>query len=572
MSFVSRPLTAIRALARALLLSFVGVALLVGPPIVLVSFVGNPLPTVLPSWDDISFALTNGQIDSWTWIKGLAVVGWLAWAHLAFSFVIELAAAIRGGKARAIRGLGATQWLAAKIVTQCSLAASVLLQSSLAPAGAALPPLPVVANVLEADSSATTLASGHGATDADTPDAASRQDHLEITVGRRDTLWGLAEAHLGDGNKWETIREANAGRTMADGTVLPEAFTRVERGWTLLVPGAESARRAAPGDGEADLDRAQIAASVDVTVAKGDNLWRLSEQQLESVDPNPSNAAVLGYVNEVVAHNDQAIDDPDLIFPGQVFALPDVIEQGSGQPGGSGSAEGPISDGVVEVQAERGSVDDGAGHGTGPESASGLDGVELAHDVSGTSDPGDSQPLLLNEPFRTVGSVTMGAAGAILATGAMSLLRRRRRYRMAHRTPGTVLAPPLPDHDPVQLALLRHGDEETVAWLQAAMASLTARPVWEGEEVAQPVVATLSGDHLDVEFSSPDAMAAPSRGLPPMMVATGTYPASFPSKSWLRPPTTGPFPPWSRSGSTRWSTSRRSGCWLSTGRLRAPWT
>jgi DNA-binding SARP family transcriptional activator len=492
-------LPAIRALIRALLLGLVAAALLVGPPLVLVTFVGNPLPTVVPSSGDVRFALTSGQIDSWTWIKGLAVVGWMAWAHLAFSFTIELAAAVRGGKARAIRGLGATQWLAAKIITQCSLAASVLLQSSLAPAGAALPPLPVVANVIETEGSVATVASGHEMAAADTPASVSEQDQLEITVGRRDTLWSLAETHLGDGNRWEAIRDANAGRTMADGTVLPKAFTRVERGWTLLVPGVD----------QVGLDRARIVTPADdVMVAKGDNLWRLSERQLESVDPDPSNAAVLGYVNEVVAHNDHAIDDPDLIYPGQVFALPDIegARNGDNVLDGPGP-EGPTSDPIDYQHAEHLTADDG--NGLGSEPGSGLDGTELAHDLSSRADQEDSEPLLLTEPYQTIGSVTMGAAGAILATGAMSLLRRRRRYRMAHRTPGTVVASPLPDHDPVQLALLRHGDEETVAWLQAAMASLTARPVWEGEEVAQPLMATLSGDHLDVEFSSPDSMAAP---------------------------------------------------------------
>ncbi|MCP3992114.1 MAG: LysM peptidoglycan-binding domain-containing protein [Actinomycetia bacterium] len=512
MSFVSQPFTAaVRSLSRAALLALIGSALIIGPPLVLVSFVGNPLPTVIPSWDEISFAMTNGQIDSWTWIKGLALVAWLAWAQLGVSFVIELLAAIRGGKARAIRGLGATQWLAARIVTQGSIAASVLVQSSLVPASAVLPPLPVAAIVLEADGPASSAVidndPAHFAADEAT------EDHIRIMVGRRDTLWGLAEAHLGDGNRWEAIRDANAGRVMANGTILSEAFTRVEQGWDLLVPGVRS-RLANPETEEVNHGGADSVDSSEVTISEGDNLWRLSERQLEPGGPNPSNAVVLDYVNEVVATNDQAIDDPDLIYPGQVFSFPDLAEQGSADagsvPGGPGLGGGPTAGSAVDHSASQGGVG-GQGDGSGPvpHSSTAVDDIELAHETSSAANEDQPEPLMLAEPYRTIGSVTLGAAGALLATGAAGLLRRRRRYRMAHRTPGTVPDPPLSELDPVQLALIRHGDEESVAWLQAAMASLGARPVWEGEEVAQPVIATLDGDHLDVEFSTPDTMAAP---------------------------------------------------------------
>ena len=489
------------ALFRALAWALVASALLLGPPLVLVRYVGNPLPTVIPSGDDVSFAITNGQIDAWTWIKALALIGWLAWANLAISFVVELLGALRGGKIKAIRGLGATQWFAARVVAQCSLAASLLFQSTSAvTASAALLPLPMPTIVAFVETESVDVSLDQGSVEADH----RIENRFHVDVGRRDTLWGLAERHLGDGHQWEIIRDANVGRTMADGTVLPQGFIRVERGWSLIVPGLPSVETARSPAG---------LGSSDVTVERGDNLWRLSEKRLESTDHDPGPAEVLGYVNDVVERNDQAIDDPDLIFPGQVFTFPGLDPDDDGLPivvnddDGLTDAEtdfGAGADVNVGIDAD---VDDGLGD-TGPlrHELADFEVVEVAHRVGEESLSASSAR---GEPLRTVGSMTVGAAGALLAAGALRMMRRRRRYRMAHRTPGTVPSLPLPELDPIERALHRQGDEETLRWLHRALSSLAARPVWEGENVAQPLMATLSGDYLDVEFASADSMAAP---------------------------------------------------------------
>ena len=59
-----------------------------------------------------------------------------------------------------------------------------------------------------------------------------------MTVERRQTLYGLAEKHFGVGEKWTTIRDANVGRTMGDGTLLGDSFTTITAGWTLIIPRA----------------------------------------------------------------------------------------------------------------------------------------------------------------------------------------------------------------------------------------------------------------------------------------------------------------------------------------------
>jgi nucleoid-associated protein YgaU/DNA-binding SARP family transcriptional activator len=552
-------LAALVALARAVVAVVLALVVLAGPPFLLIRFVGNPLPEALPSWGEVSFAVTSGQIETSTWIQMLAVAGWLAWFHVAVSFAVETVAVARGGTARAVRGLGASQWFARQVIAQCSLVAAVLLQSSAPAPALALHPLPVPVVLDEAGSSGAErghLAGSSG--DRDTAMAAAQatgsESGREVTVGRRETLWSLAERHLGDGARWEVLRQANVGRTMADGTVLAPGFTRVERGWTLVVPSrADTGPADAAGVDPAQVEarrvpvRDQGAPGVEsepagvsrITVERGDNLWRLSAHRLDEAGPAPADAEVLDYVNQVVARNAEAIDDPDLIFPGQVFTFPGVDDTTMGRATGPDldQVSGPTSDlrrpdvppvdrtmGDAEGAGRSGSDHDAARHDpplddsavAGPEapaaSAEAVD-LEVAHDVvdgAGDGDgDGDGQGEGVGEPYATIGSVSLGAAGALLAVGALGLVRRRRRYRLAHRSPGTVPAPPRPDLAPIERALERSLDGETAQWLESALRSLTARPVWEGEEVAQPKVALVAADHLEIEFSQPDAMAAP---------------------------------------------------------------
>lgn len=61
------------------------------------------------------------------------------------------------------------------------------------------------------------------------------------TVEPGDTLWGLADAHLGDGRRWPELWEHNADRTMVDGSRFADpALIRV--GWELeIVDGSRAA-------------------------------------------------------------------------------------------------------------------------------------------------------------------------------------------------------------------------------------------------------------------------------------------------------------------------------------------
>jgi nucleoid-associated protein YgaU len=56
-------------------------------------------------------------------------------------------------------------------------------------------------------------------------------------VGRyRESLWEIAEAHLGDGRRYQEIVELNRDRVQADGSRLAMS-SLIRPGWVLAMPG-----------------------------------------------------------------------------------------------------------------------------------------------------------------------------------------------------------------------------------------------------------------------------------------------------------------------------------------------
>ena len=101
-----------RVLLRGLV-SLVGIVLiLVGLPVALIVLGGNPLPAEVPSLGEMVDALTRPD-DGTLLIAIITVVGWLVWATLAMSFLVEIPAAIRGVPAPRLPGLSWQQGRAA---------------------------------------------------------------------------------------------------------------------------------------------------------------------------------------------------------------------------------------------------------------------------------------------------------------------------------------------------------------------------------------------------------------------------------------------------------------------------
>ncbi|MEW6470664.1 MAG: hypothetical protein AB1679_00130 [Actinomycetota bacterium] len=222
------------AVARSACAALALLVLLVGVPLALAALVGWPLPTRLPSLHEVGEALGGSTISDEALIKGIAVVCWLAWAQLVASVVVEAYAAARGHAAARLPLGGLLQPLARQLVLT-----AVVLLPPVRPTLAAPIPIKAVAAVethplewrgLRFDSATTPVTPA--------PDAAPNNPAVPAPtciVEPRDSLWRLAERHLGNGYRWREIFQLNEGVRQDDGRSLREPDV-IRPGWVLTLP------------------------------------------------------------------------------------------------------------------------------------------------------------------------------------------------------------------------------------------------------------------------------------------------------------------------------------------------
>jgi hypothetical protein len=213
-------------LARCLGALTILAALLVAPPWLLTRYVGWPLPTVF-NLTNMSHALGGPSITDGFLLKALAVACWMAWAQVVACATVEIVAWARGQAAGRVPLGGIVQ----PFVRQLVISGTMLL-GMLRPAGAVsvrplLPPVPIAFVAPAARASAPVVMGApthHPAAPAPT-----------CVVRRRDSLWRLAERHLGDGLRWREIYDLNRGRPQPGGRTLTNPDL-ILPGWTLRLP------------------------------------------------------------------------------------------------------------------------------------------------------------------------------------------------------------------------------------------------------------------------------------------------------------------------------------------------
>jgi LysM domain len=218
------------------LAALAGVAVLVvGIPIALASWVGWPLPTEVPALSQIADALRDTYIPDEFLVKALAVVCWLVWVELVASLLVEAVAYVRGRKAGAVPFAGGLQRGAARLIATVALLGSLLTTRAVSGSSglglrALAPPTsqPAVALVADAPPEEPVGRAGAavGARSAPPP---------TYEVQRRDTLWDIAERHLGDPFRWQEIFRLNQGKVQPDGRCLTDPDL-IYAGWRLELP------------------------------------------------------------------------------------------------------------------------------------------------------------------------------------------------------------------------------------------------------------------------------------------------------------------------------------------------
>jgi hypothetical protein len=209
-------------------------ALTVGVPIALVTVVGLPLPHTLPKLS----ALTS-QLDITAILRILSVIVWLAWIQLVWCVLAEIKAAAGGRQRPKVPLAGATQSLAHRLVTAALLlfTAAAALTPAVVSHGPPRPAHSVSAQAMNSvtpaiplSAPAVTRSPAHAAPNAD------KMYLVKPPVGRfHESLWEIAQNHLGDGRRYREIFELNKERVQPDGSRLTIA-SLIRPGWMLLMP------------------------------------------------------------------------------------------------------------------------------------------------------------------------------------------------------------------------------------------------------------------------------------------------------------------------------------------------
>jgi hypothetical protein len=221
-------------------------ALTIGVPVALVGLIGPPIPKTMPS-----MSVLTGQLDVLTILKILSVIVWLAWLQLVWCVIVEIRAAVRNvGVPARVPLSGGTQSVAHRLVTAALLLFSAA--AALSPAiSHAAPPRPAFSVSAQAQfpgqaqmpglAGGVTAAAHAGEAAATHVAQHAQQTHKLYVVtppqGRHhESLWEIAQHHLGDGRRYKEIFELNKDRVQPDGTKLTIA-SLIRPGWVLTMPG-----------------------------------------------------------------------------------------------------------------------------------------------------------------------------------------------------------------------------------------------------------------------------------------------------------------------------------------------
>jgi hypothetical protein len=504
---------------RGLLAAAAIVVFVIGVPAALMVVAPMRAPTSLPTWSGVIDAVSRPD-DGSLLLGVVTVIAWLAWLAFALPLVIEIVSSIRGVRTPHLPLLGHAQRLAAGLVA----AAGLLMTTPVATASAWEPghqnSAPVATQLLP---TATVLPATGPTVPRIEPPAApaveeSRAGLPSVTVLGGDTLWDLAERHLGSGHRYAEIRDLNLGRPQSDGRALTDAHW-VYPGWRLLLP--------ADAVGVESTSESRADATTPYTVDPGDNLWKIAAEELgdplrysEIVDLNVGRPQPDG----------QSLRDPDLIRPGWLLELPTHPESTELSNRSTAPPTADAREDGTDLRDDESRADDDAplngatSGGQGDDAADAVDdGAERADDAAPgrhLAVPPGEQPAVEDDGSDTTTSGSgdhpdVEAHGlflgftALAAAGVVGELARRRLIQQRVRRVGRRISLPDPGSsaDDAERTLRAAVPPMTIARLKSTFLDLATRCYESERDIPRVGAVTVKPDavvlHLTEDDDSP---------------------------------------------------------------------
>jgi DNA-binding SARP family transcriptional activator/nucleoid-associated protein YgaU len=517
--------SALRQAAKGLAATLLLIALVAGVPAGLALTVGWPLPAGIPSIEEINEAARSG-IDDMVVVKTLALLGWLTWIQLTVALAVEAVALARGRAAARAPVLPGLQPAAAHIVAAAALLAGVFGSQRDTPV-----PLTTLAAVTYPVPASEPAAPE--TLPAPPPPPAGRPEQqagwgVTYTVQRNDSWWEIAEAHLGDGLRWKELRSFNLGRTMPDGRTIGSNTETIHEGWVLQIPGAGISGGAPSSKGSPGTE---------VVVARGDNVWNLSQAHLEQVHQRAvSDDEVRPYWQEVIAANRDRLAnpaDPNLIFAGQTMRFPAVGDHDPPAPSPEAHEPAGAEAPPQAIERDAGSVT--PSHG--PTASEALPDAPATPTTSPTVRKSASDEKIAEFDKGDASDASnaaglLGTASALLAVGISGAVWRRRRRRDQCLPRGVQPPAPPEDLDELRAEIVRGADVDHVEQVRQALAEC-AGELARRRSSARVRVVQGSSKRIELLLSEP-VLPAPAGWRPEASGTAWVRPAPCPSSDPAR--------------------------------------
>ena len=508
-----------KKLARGIAALLVLALLLIGAPVGLLAWVGNPWPA--GGLDEIQLLTSRAVVGL------IAVVAWAAWAQMSVCILIETVASIRGIDASRIRFATPGQQQLARILIT-SVAALGFGASTLARAPDAHAAAP------------TQTATAHTQYVYSTQRVQERQQaespaqDRQVNVHAPSTLWRLAEAHTGDGTRWRELLDLNRGVRLPDGTALTSSTQTIPVGTTLSLPVGAHSQAAGPAEKATRADRPHQVRMKSYTVKPGDTLWDIAEEKLGDPTRYPD---LFDASRDTIQPGGKRLVDPDHIEPGWAITIPaqstptnrpdTTHEHGETQrtrgdraaPNNSTKKAdqnkhntGELGD-RMEAGREEQAPQPGPPSHTRPEASQHAPSADPSGQAKGRDDSAEEPTQSAATSWLLAG---LTGSGVLLAGALLIGLQERRRRQSRARRPGRAISEPDSDLAPVEKSIIAIGSTTaaTVAWLDEALRRLAAS-AHEIEAPMPPVAAVeLHEDIVTLHLSDEATLASPWEGTP----------------------------------------------------------
>ncbi len=442
----------------------------VGTPVVLLAI------GALPSFDSFHWSALTSPDDGTVALALMQWGAWIAWAVMSATLLIEVIAAVRGIRAPRIPGL--PQAAAGRLVALAALlfvATPTVQAAQPAPSEAAPFPVSLAARIPAAATTPVAASS--------TPPSVTRADEVHwdtvrYVTRRNDSLWKIAEEHLGDGRRYVELIELNAD-------VLHGRPDFIAAGLSLRLP--------------AEAGREQHADPAAYVVQPGDTLSEIAEESLGEPMRYPE---IFRASRDTVQPDGERIMDPDLIQPGWTLTIPGTTSD-EAQSQSHPDRPRPPSTPALEDPTPAPTVPTPA-----PGPTAGLPPQSESPSAEQSAPADHAQPDETEVPGWVLPGLTGG--GALLAGSLLLVVRAHRRTQLRYRRPGHVIALPPPELLPVEKTLHLAGTPSLprIETLDALLRSLGA-----ATDTA-PALSTieLSAREAVLHLAGPADLPAPWRG------------------------------------------------------------